>query len=169
MPASVLSRAVEQLRYMSSARQRLCARHSALVLALMLCGLACGGCSYKIGSLMGGKEDDKPEQVAAVTAKPAAGRAEVPVDADLVYARAAVSDALNRDSGEAGAPWENPRTGARGTITPYAAAYTQDGFVCRDFLASHVRDGAESWFKGEACRVHRGGWEVRKLTPWQRS
>ena len=39
-------------------------------------------------------------------------------------------------------PWENPRTGARGTITPIASAYSQDGLTCRDFLASYMRDGS---------------------------
>ena len=62
-----------------------------------------------------------------------------------------------------------PATGARGTVTPIAAAYSQDGAVCRDFLASFVRDGSESWLQGEACRVQRGPWQVRKLTPWKRS
>ena len=56
-------------------------------------------------------------------------------------------------------PWENPGTGARGTVTPIADAYTQDGFTCRDFLASYVRDGAESWLQGDACRIHQGKWD----------
>ncbi len=74
------------------------------------------------------------------TAKTAAT---TPADADLVYARAAATQALAIDGKTTSVPWENPQTGARGTITPLAAAYTQDGFVCRDFLASYVRQGAE--------------------------
>ena len=62
-------------------------------------------------------------------------------------------------------PWENPGTGARGTVTPIADAYTQDGFTCRDFLASYIRDGAESWLQGDACRIHQGKWTVRKMRP----
>ncbi len=46
-----------------------------------------------------------------------------------------------RGDKDASLPWENPETGARGTVTPLAAAYTQDGSTCRDFLASYVRDG----------------------------
>jgi surface antigen len=64
-------------------------------------------------------------------------------------------------------PWENPSTGARGTITPLAAAASQDGVTCRDFLASYVKNGAESWLQGEACRAGRGKWEVRTLRPWK--
>ena len=61
-----------------------------------------------------------------------------------------------RGGKDASPPWENPSTGARGTVTPIADAYTQDGFTCRDFLASYVRDGSESWLQGDACRMPSG-------------
>jgi hypothetical protein len=35
----------------------------------------------------------------------------------------------------------------------------------RDFLASYVKNGSESWLQGEACRAERGKWEVRNLRP----
>ena len=53
-------------------------------------------------------------------------------------------------------PWENPSTGARGTITPLAAAYNQDGMTCRDFLASYVRNGAEVLAAGRGLPRHAG-------------
>jgi len=28
-----------------------------------------------------------------------------------------------------------------------------------------VHGGGESWLQGEACRVHRGRWEVRTMKP----
>src|SRR5216683_1935100 len=68
---------------------------------------------------------------------------------------------------DASVPWENPHTGARGTITPLATATSQDGVTCRDFLASYVKNGSESWLHGEACRAGRGKWEVRNLRPWK--
>ena len=58
-------------------------------------------------------------------------------------------------------------TGARGTVTPVANAYTQDGFTCRDFLASYVKNGNEAWLEGAACRAGRGKWEVRSMRPWK--
>lgn len=70
---------------------------------------------------------------------------------------------------DASAPWENPRTGARGTVTPIATAYTQDGQTCRDFLASYVQGSAQSWMQGEACKQDKGIWEIRALKPWKRS
>ncbi len=66
-------------------------------------------------------------------------------------------------------PWENPASGARGTITPLANAYRMEGAVCRDFLASYVAEGSESWMQGEACRAGKGKWEVRRLKPWRRT
>jgi hypothetical protein len=85
--------------------------------------------------------------------------------ADLIVASAATSRLLDHEG--ASGPWENPLTGARGTIAPIAAAYRDNGIECRDFLASYVRETAEAWMQGEACR--KGSrWEVRSLKPWGR-
>ncbi len=83
---------------------------------------------------------------------------------DLAVASAATTKLLAHGSG---GPWENPQTGARGTITPLAAVYRDNGVECRDFLASYVHDRAEAWMQGEACR-DGGRWEVRSLKPWRR-
>jgi hypothetical protein len=131
--------------------------------------LTCGACSfsYKLDSVFG-RDGAKPATADAPPAPTAAGAAAgLPADADLAFAKAAAVDALGR-TGAVSVPWENPGTGARGTITPLASAYTQDGFVCRDFLASYVRRDAESWLQGEGCRIHQGRWEVRHMKPLQR-
>ena len=93
----------------------------------------------------------------------------MPADMDLAYTKAAVAELLGRPEKNGSQPWENPSTGARGTITAAADAYTSDGFQCRDFLASYMRDGAESWLQGDACRIHQGKWTVRALRPLRRS
>jgi surface antigen len=140
------------------------------VAALMLAWTS-GGCSfsYQLGSLFGKNKDEQAGEVTgsmAATAQPGEGN---PADADLAFARAAAAEVLSRGGKDTSIPWENPDTGARGTVTPIASAYNQDGLVCRDFLASYVRAGAESWLQGEACRAHEGRWEVRSLKPWRRS
>jgi surface antigen len=84
---------------------------------------------------------------------------------DLAVASAATTALLDRRNG---GPWENPLTGARGTITPLAAVYRDNGIECRDFLASYVHEWAEAWMQGEACRNSVGRWEVRTLKPWRR-
>jgi len=135
--------------------------------AVLVLALPAAGCSYQLGSMFG-QDKTKPDVTSSV--QPNATAAAVsPADADLAYARAAATQALGIDGKTTSVPWENPQTGARGTITPLASAYTQDGFVCRDFLASYVRQGAESWLQGEGCRVHEGRWEIRAMRPWKKT
>ena len=141
-------------------------RLPAAVIAVSL-ALPAGGCSYQLDSMLGTSKDGgdvtgslRPRSAA----KPTAG---LPPEGDLVIARAAVSEVLSKGGKDTSVAWENPKTGARGTITPIASAYSQDGLTCHDFLASYVRSGAESWMQGEACRLNQGKWEVRHLKPWQ--
>ena len=137
--------------------------------AVVSIALSCGACSfsYKLDSVFG-RDEDKSEVTGSVArpVQPAAAGSEaaLPGDSDLALAKAAATEALGR-TGDVSVPWENPRTGARGTVTPLAAAYTQDGFVCRDFLASYVHKDSESWLQGDACRIHQGRWEVRHMKP----
>jgi hypothetical protein len=137
----------------------------------MTVGLAAGGCSISGGqldSLFGAV--DKSDATGSVTPPPGAKEvSELPPAGDLIYARAAASDVLSSGGKDASAPWENPRTGARGTVTPIASSYTQDGQTCRDFLASYVQGSAQSWMQGEACKQDKGVWEIRALKPWKRS
>ncbi|MGO9361303.1 MAG: RT0821/Lpp0805 family surface protein [Xanthobacteraceae bacterium] len=90
-----------------------------------------------------------------------------PTDTDLAFTRNAASDVLTRGDKNASQPWENPQTGARGSVTPLASAYASEGRMCRDFLASLVKGESENWFEGEACKEAQGRWEVRTLRPWR--
>jgi hypothetical protein len=126
-----------------------------------------GGCSfsYQLDSMFGKKDD------ASLTGTPAAPAtkpvANLPPEGDLVIARAAVSEVMSKGGKDASVSWENPKTGARGTVTPIAAARSEDGMTCHEFLASFEREGSSSWMQGEACRANKGKWEVRTLKPWQ--
>jgi 17 kDa outer membrane surface antigen len=133
----------------------------------LLIALAVSGCSfsYQLDTMFSKKDD--PAQGASLRPAPAKTAVEPPHEGDLAIARAAVSEVLAKGGKDTSMPWENPKTGARGTITPLAQAYNQDGATCRDFLASYVRDGNESWLQGEACRAPRGKWEVRNMRPWK--
>jgi surface antigen len=143
--------------------------------AAVALALTAGGCSfsYQLDSLF----EKRKEQVNAETTgsvqgnNPAVASSKPQAnDRDLAYARAAASEVLRRGGTGVSQPWENPETGARGTVTPIASAYNMDGFTCQDFLASYVRSGSgENWMRGEACRIHQGNWEVRSLKPWKSS
>lgn len=143
-----------------------------LLTAALAAGLASGGCSfsYQLGSLFDKSDETAADQTGSIaTTQEASAKIQPLSEGDLVYARAAASEVLARGGKNSSLPWENPSTGARGTVTPIASAYNQDGFTCQDFIASYLRGSGESWLQGEACRVHHGKWEVRSLKPWKTS
>jgi outer membrane surface antigen len=128
--------------------------------------LGAGGCSLsgQLDSFFGS------DQTGSVTPPPGSKEVtQLPPDADLAYARAAASAVLGRGEKDTSQPWENPSTGTRGTVTPIASAYTQDGQTCRNFLASFVTGSSQAWVQGEACKQQQGVWEVRTLKPWKQS
>jgi len=136
----------------------------------LIVALSAGGCSfsYQLDNLFGKDEASLAGslQPAAAAAKPLAG---LPPEGDLIIARAAVSEVMSKGGKDTSVSWENPKTGARGTVTPIATARSEDGMTCHDFLASFEREGSSSWMQGEACRANKGKWEVRNLKPWQRT
>ena len=136
----------------------------------MLCGLAAGGCSFQLHSLLSRDEADVDQtgSIGHVASDRSADTAK-PSEVDLAYARAAVPDALARNGRDASVPWQNPNTGAGGNITPLATAYTEGGQSCRGFLASYEHGGSQDWLQGAACRTDQGGWEVKSLKPFKQS
>ena len=55
--------------------------------------------------------------------RPSPARAPAPTETDLALARNAASDVLTKGDKDSSQSWENPETGARGSVTPLAAAY----------------------------------------------
>jgi surface antigen len=135
------------------------------IMTLILVGLGAGGCSFSRGDGAFAKMDDYE-----VTGALGSGKAgtSVPTETDLAFARTAASDVLTKGDKDSSQPWENPDTGARGSVTPLAQAYSSDGRTCRDFLASYVKDRSETWLQGAACQTGRGRWEIHTLKPWRR-
>ncbi len=135
------------------------------VMTLILIGLGSGGCSLTRGDGAFAKMDDS-DVTGSIGPAPASP---VPTETDLAFARTAASDVLTKGSKDSSQPWENPETGARGSVTPLAHAYpSEDGRTCRDFLASYVNGRSESWLQGAACKAGHGRWEIHTLKPWRR-
>ena len=141
-------------------------------------GLSAGGCSFRLGSAVGNdeKKDDASDITGSISAIGSVVRIKDDTDltdADMALARNAASDILTRGQKDASQPWENPETGARGSVTPLATTYTSEGRICRDFLASYVRGSNEGWLQGAACQQDKGetkgAWEIRHMKPWKRS
>jgi surface antigen len=134
-------------------------------LTLVLIGLSSSGCSFSRGDGFGGFFSKGEKEVTGSIAP----TGPQPTDSDLAFARNAASDVLTRGDKDSSQPWENPETGARGSVTPLAQAYaTDDGRTCRDFLASYVNGKTESWLQGAACHGGNGRWEIHTLKPWRR-
>jgi surface antigen len=143
--------------------------------------VALSGCSYQLASLVS-SDDSGPQvtgtinpsghassgtasKVSAEASAQGAAQASPQADIDLAYARAVATEALSRGSRDASLPWQNPRSGARGNITPLATSYSEAGMVCRDFLASYMHGGSQDWLEGGACRSASGTWEIKRLKP----
>jgi surface antigen len=133
------------------------------MVTLILIGVGSGGCSMSRTDNAFAKMGDN-EATGSIGA-PAIGPA--PTESDLAFARNAASDVLTKGDKDSSQPWENPETGARGSVTPLAQAYSSEGRTCRDFLASYVNGVAESWLQGAACKSGEGRWEIHTLKPWQ--
>jgi len=136
------------------------------VMTLILIGATAGGCSLSRPEGAFAKMDGN-DVTGSIGAAQAGGPA--PTESDLAFARNAASDVLTKGSKDSSQPWENPETGARGSVTPLAQAYSSaDGRTCRDFLASYVNGRNESWLQGAACQTGQGSWEIHTLKPWRR-
>nr|WP_291866039.1 RT0821/Lpp0805 family surface protein [Bradyrhizobium sp.] len=134
------------------------------VMTLFLIGIGSGGCSLSRGDGAFAKMDDNE-----VTGSVRAAQPPMPTETDLALARTAASDVLTKGTKDSSQPWENPETGARGSVTPLAQSYaSDDGRTCRDFLASYVNGRSESWLQGAACKGGHGRWEIHTLKPWRR-
>ncbi|MGA2288530.1 RT0821/Lpp0805 family surface protein, partial [Bradyrhizobium sp.] len=134
-------------------------------MTVILIGLGSGGCSFSRSDGAFARMDD-----GGITGSVGAAQASrpEPTESDLAFARDAASDVLTKGDKDASQPWENPKTGARGSVTPLASAYSSDGRSCRDFLASYVNGATESWLQGSACQTNHGLWEIHTLKPWTR-
>ena len=134
------------------------------LVTLILIGLASSGCSMSRGDKAFAKMEDH-ESTGSITPKPVS--APVPTETDLAFARNAASDVLTKGDKDSSQPWQNPETGARGSVTPLAQTYSSDGRTCRDFLASYVNGTAQDWLQGAACKSEHGRWEIHTLKPWK--
>jgi surface antigen len=134
------------------------------MMTLILIALGASGCSMSRPDDALARMGDN-EVTGAVGAMKPPGPA--PTEADLAFARNAASDVLTKGDKDSSQPWENPETGARGSVTPLAKAYTSDGRTCRDFLASYVNGSNQSWLQGAACQTGQGRWEIHALKPWR--
>jgi surface antigen len=140
-------------------------RPAGAVLTLILIGFSVGGCSVSRNESAFARMDAKDRTGSIAAGQPGES---VPTESDLAFARNAAADVLTKGTKDSSQSWENPETGARGSVTPLAEAFSaQDGRTCRDFLASYVNGRTETWLQGAACQTGHGRWEIQTLKPWR--
>ena len=110
-------------------------------MTMILIGLGSGGCSLSRSDGAFAKMDDSDVTGSLGTQ---ATSPPVPTESDLAFARTAASDVLTKGDKDSSQPWENPETGARGSVTPLSQAYASD-------------DGPHlPGFPGQLCQRPRG-------------
>jgi surface antigen len=165
---SVLSRRFRQALYKPWERVGISVlRPAGVATTLILIGTGSSGCSMSHVDSAFARMSDPMVTGSIGPARTSA--ASGPTATDLAFARTAASDVLTKGDKDSSQPWENPETGARGSVTPLAQAYTSEGRTCRDFLASYVNGHSERWLQGAACQTGRGRWEIHTLQPWKQS
>jgi surface antigen len=135
--------------------------------AVLSLGLLTGGCA--VSNVFGLGKDDAMARAETTGSIPYGKLSTgLPPEEDLIHARSAITEVLGMGRKDFSTSWENPKSGARGTVTPISTAYDLDGARCHDFLASYINGRNESWMRGEACQQAGGKWEVKALKPWKR-
>ena len=59
------------------------------------------------------------------------------------------------------AQWENPDSGAGGTVTPTKTFSTTEGTPCREFTSTVSIGGQSEQAYGTACRQADGSWKIQ--------
>jgi surface antigen len=123
-----------------------------------------GGCaiSTPLGPIFGSDDDTSTGSVLA----PENHFASTMSPSDWTFAQAAVRAALDSTPGRPPAPWRNPATGTKGTISPVASAFAVDGALCQAFTAVVTTDGKTSFYQGRACRSGSKPWTVTEASTW---
>ena len=126
----------------------------AAMLAVILIGVSEGGCSFRLGSMFEKDKSDASDVTGSIGSVVRIKDDTNLTDADMALARNAASDILSRGGKDASQPWENPETGARGSVTPLATTYASEGRVCRDFVSLEVAAPANPRARhGHACHL----------------
>lgn len=86
---------------------------------------------------------------------------------DWRRAKGALAVALDPQGNGAPVDWDNPRSGAKGAITPVGDAYARGNGVCRAFIANLGGSVASPPVQGTGCRDGSGEWTVSDVKPWK--
>ncbi len=145
---------------------------AALLLALPACSLTLpfedrGAAVQADSEITGSITPRPPRDAASAPSSPSPFSVKLDEE-DWRRQRAAIATALDPQGNGAMVRWDNPDSGAKGTISPIGNAFLAKHDICRVFVAMVAAQGPEEWFQGSACRVMAGDWKVNEIKPWKR-
>lgn len=59
--------------------------------------------------------------------------------------------------------WDNPVSGAHGTMTPAGYAYPENGLICRKFSGKFETASGSQALEGAACRDKNADWSLTEI------
>lgn len=156
------------------------ARRTSLA-AVVLCGLAAGGCSmsFPIMGLSSKTEDEVAMTTASVLPARSGLGAGAPGEGglgglapdlgpeDVRRASGALALALDPQGNGAPVSWDNAQSGMKGRFTPVGGPFLKEDEICRAFLASMALQSGPVRLQGTACRPSGGEWSIRDAKPWK--
>ena len=104
--------------------------------------------------------------------RPGRGQAgDQPAGADRERSRLcphAATDALTKGGKDTSQPWENPDTGARGSVTPLSQAYSPRTAAPAGISWQATSTARRKLAAGRRLQGRQGRWEIHTLKPWRR-
>lgn len=82
--------------------------------------------------------------------------------ADLTYYNQASQQALETGPSGQALPWNNPDSGASGSVTPSKYYQTSGGQYCREYTQTIQVGGKSQQGVGTACRNEDGTWQIKE-------
>jgi len=79
---------------------------------------------------------------------------------DQSYHNETAQNALENETSGSTSSWNNPDSGAAGTVTPMRTYQREDGTYCREFEQTISVEGSSEQAYGTACRQPDGSWKI---------
>ena len=141
--------------------RHICPARSAGLLAIL------AGLSFLAGCAAGGFSLDKAEADPTILTGAVGDTSPAVVDVDQLSDETTVRNAVSSADIElmkgAPIPWANAETGARGAISSLVEERVA-GRLCRRFTTSRERFDGVALYRGEACMVAPGAWQLKDFS-----
>jgi surface antigen len=140
-------------------------RHSFACAAVLIAASSVGGCSTTIPLPSFIATDNEATGSIPRVVSPLSASLD---EEDWRRAKGALAVALDPQGDGAAVNWDNPKSGAKGSVTPVGDAYAKEERVCRAFVADIGGEAPAKSVTGTGCRDKGGEWAVSDVKPWKK-